>query len=135
MARTQHIFKFDSEEEQSAFVHLLNKIPLRESWDDVKIFNHQELSCHVCKSTDLVKKGILPVDYFFEKESKKSYVFWQLCERCHQKDWVIPSAFYPNRSLKYEGFDANRKVEISEIKIFNHPSIVLLNTDSVIISV
>lgn len=137
MVKTHHLFKFDSREEQSAFVHLFNKIPLREGWDDVKHFDQSGLSCHVCKSTEFVKKGILPVDYFFEKESEESYAFWQLCERCHLKGWVISSAFYPNRSLEYENLNASgkvEKIEISEIKIFNRPSIMLVNLDSVIIS-
>lgn len=132
-------FKFDSLEEQAAFSRLISLIPRIQGWDDT---NHCDIDtlhpCHICNSA-LVKSGVVPFDDFFESERLEGYTFWRCCQSCHNQGWQIPERFFKG-GLKYWRInpEQNHKYEelvITNFQIFKFPSVMLVNLDTVLVTI
>lgn len=129
-------FKFDTREEQAAFSRLISLIPRGQDWNDT---NYTGGTCHICGGNIFVKSGIVPFDDFFESEKFEGYTFWKYCQSCHDQGWQIPERVF-RESMKYwrTNPEKNHKYEerlITNFQIFKFPSIMLVNLDTVLVSV
>ena len=131
------LLDFGTTEERDAFLLLLQEIPKRQSWDDIKTFQKtKSIDCHICDSQEGVKRGRTPVDCFFENTSVDAYVYWQLCNKCHSEGWSVALWSFRN-SLEYRRFHNHRhRLEtkrVLNLKRFLYPSICLVDLTSLLI--
>jgi hypothetical protein len=136
-AMPEAVFKFDTSEEQEAFAKLLSFLTRRQRWDDLERYPIGNV-CHICGNKIAVKSGVVPFDDFFEDKKIDGYTFWSCCLSCHNRGWILPCSVSFRGGMRYWRISPEDKIEehiITDIKIFNFPSIVLINADTVSITV
>lgn len=129
-------FKFETPEEQSAFVRLLNLIPRKQAWEDVKGYA-AGTTCHICNGVISVKSGIVPFDDFFEEKKVGGYNFWNCCNSCHNNGWQLPRWVTREGRLRYWRIGPTIKAEehiVTNLQIFKFPLVTLINLDTVSIT-
>lgn len=130
-------FKFDKPEEQAAFAKLLSLIPRKHRWEDLETYPSGNI-CHICDNKVAVKSGIVPLDDFFEDKKLNSYTFWSCCLSCHNHGWTLPHFATRKGGMRYWRINSVDKTEeriITDSQIFKFPTVALLNTDTVLITV
>lgn len=130
------VFKFETPEEQSAFLRLLHHVPRIENWGQAR-FTPGE-TCHICKGKEWVKCGVVPYDDFFDNERLESYTFWSCCQSCNVKGWNVPSVVLRDKMTYWVEIEPNIKFEeliINNFKLFKFPSITLVNLDTILVSI
>lgn len=126
-------FEFETKEETDAFLYLLKCMPRYQRWGQARY--QSDAICHICKNINLVKQGVIPYDNFFDSVKREAYTFWSCCESCNNTGWNIPTNV--TDKIVYwviENEEIKEKV-IIDFKLFKFPSIMLVNLDTILLSV
>jgi hypothetical protein len=129
--------KFNTPEEQSAFIKLFDLIPRTQTWNDVKGYRSSN-NCHICNGTNYVKSGIVSFNELGSPDKSNSYTFWNYCLSCHDHGWRSPPHVSRIEKIRYYRtgvLQNNDEHVIDDFKMFKFPLIQPLGTDTVIIAV